>query len=137
MTGASNELDNLVYIPKGDDEPDWCVDGTYLAYRKILEDLEAWERLNDKDQEKMIGRRKKGGRPLTRRCTGPGKMVPVYWDNKGELDARMPRIATADAGCIREGESPSSAMNWRGRGRPVERSTGRPRQWRATMVATI
>lgn len=83
------ELDKLVYVHSGDNEPEWCSHGSYLVYRKILEDLERWEKLTDREQEQMIGRRKKDGKVLTRHSTGPGKMVPVYWDAKGRLDPNM------------------------------------------------
>jgi len=32
-----DELESLVYINEADNEPDWCVNGTYLVYRKIRE----------------------------------------------------------------------------------------------------
>src|SRR5262249_52584961 len=29
------EIDELVFVHEGDVEPDWCIGGTYLAYRKV------------------------------------------------------------------------------------------------------
>ena len=85
-------LDRLVYVHKADDEPAWCVNGIYLVYRKILDDLERWEHLSPHDQERLIGRRKRDGRALCG-ATGPGKMVLVFWDRNGQLDRRMPANA--------------------------------------------
>ncbi|UOQ75254.1 Dyp-type peroxidase [Hymenobacter cellulosilyticus] len=37
------ELDRHVYIQAQDEEPAWCRNGTYLAWRKIRENLPVWE----------------------------------------------------------------------------------------------
>jgi deferrochelatase/peroxidase EfeB len=86
------DLDRLVYVQAGDDEPPWCVGGSYLVYRKIRENLPLWERLDadagvrERLQEQVIGRRKKSGLPLSRGRTGPGNLTPVYPDPTDDAD---------------------------------------------------
>lgn len=84
------ELDRHVYVQESDAEPEWCVGGSYLVHRKVREDLVKWEGFSEQEQEQMIGRRKRDGRPLTRLVTGPSGMVPVYWDDKGQFDPAFP-----------------------------------------------
>ena len=84
-----DELENLVYINEADNEPDWCVNGTYLVYRKIREHMPTWEKLGDDAQEKMIGRDKETGKPLSRETEGPRGMTPVYHDGKNEADGPL------------------------------------------------
>ena len=95
-------LDQRVYVHPGDDEPEWCVDGSYLVYRKIRENLPAWEHLGtnraeqERIQEAMIGRRKSDGKPLSRQCAGAHEMTPVYSDPKdprdGPLNAHIRKV---------------------------------------------
>lgn len=73
-----HELDRIVYVGQHDGEPDWAVNGSYLVWRKIREDLITWEAFSDRQQEQMIGRQKASGCPLSRQTTGPSGMTPVY-----------------------------------------------------------
>ena len=61
----------------------WMAQGTYLAFLRIIIDLEKWETLSTSDQELLIGRHKLSGCPLVRvdtngrpikdsRCPVPG-----------------------------------------------------------------
>ncbi|MDB5269091.1 MAG: Dyp-type peroxidase [Hymenobacter sp.] len=96
------ELDRHVYIQTQDEEPAWCQNGTYLAWRKIRENLPVWEALRPPrpstpeteprhtsgqptaqrepptEQENMIGRYKKDSMPLSKQSTGPGGLTPVF-----------------------------------------------------------
>lgn len=72
------ELDKFVFVQDGDEEPPWCVNGSYLAWRKIRENLPMWEGMSVPQQEDAIGRHKQTGRPLSRVHTGTGDMTPVY-----------------------------------------------------------
>lgn len=72
------ELDKLVFVQGMDEEPQWCVNGSYLAWRKIRENLPMWEGMSVPQQEGAIGRHKQTGLPLSRVRTGTGDMVPVY-----------------------------------------------------------
>lgn len=46
------------------EEPAWCEDGTYLAYLKVRQDLDSWARLDQEEQQRIIGRRKSDGSRL-------------------------------------------------------------------------
>jgi deferrochelatase/peroxidase EfeB len=54
------------YVWVGDEEPQrWFRDGTYLVSRRIRMRIEAWDRDSLSDQERVIGRFKQSGAPLT------------------------------------------------------------------------
>jgi deferrochelatase/peroxidase EfeB len=90
LSNARNgELDRFVYIHSEDGEPDSAIGGTYLAYRKIRENLPRWEAQPESEQEKMVGRRKATGEPLSRRGTGVNGMTPVYPDPKDARDGPL------------------------------------------------
>jgi|SRR5580704_4509303 deferrochelatase/peroxidase EfeB len=60
--GAPNsKMNHFVYVAQGDDEPEWCVDGTYLAYRKIQRRLAEFFQLSPEDQQKLMGAYKNSG----------------------------------------------------------------------------
>src|SRR5205823_2365258 len=40
-----SELRRLVYVDHTDNEPPWCLHGSYLVYRKIREHMPVWEQL--------------------------------------------------------------------------------------------
>lgn len=46
---------HFVYIREGDNEPDWCTNGTYLGYRKIRRRLAKFFELNMKNREAVFG----------------------------------------------------------------------------------
>lgn len=70
--GSSNPRDSkvdspmhrFVYVDEGDDEPDWCMRGTYLAYRKIQRRLKDFFRLNLDQQQQIIGVDKDTGKAI-------------------------------------------------------------------------
>jgi len=96
------ELDRFVFVHEGDGEPEWCVNGAYLAWRKIRENLTVWEKLSVSEQEGMIGREKFSGNPLSLKKTGPGEMMPVYPDPRdgadGPLTAHIRKVQPRRAG---------------------------------------
>ncbi len=58
------ELDRFVWV--GDEEPQaWMRGGTYVVARRVRMLLEAWDRDPLDDQERVIGRRKASGAPLS------------------------------------------------------------------------
>lgn len=62
---ADRELmSRLVWVQPGDDEPDWCVGGTYQVVRLIRMALPNWEADPVEVQERIIGRRRETGAPL-------------------------------------------------------------------------
>ena len=74
------ELRRLVYVDESDNEPAWCINGAYLVYRKIRENMPVWEGLGVPEQERMIGRKKETGKPLSRDPSGKDDMTPVFPD---------------------------------------------------------
>lgn len=90
---GSSDLDDHVYVSEGDDEPAWCVGGSYMVYRKIREKLRDWDGRSDKEQSRMIGRVKATGEPLSTKKTGPQNMTPVFeGDTKTPLTAHIRKV---------------------------------------------
>jgi deferrochelatase/peroxidase EfeB len=59
------DRDRFVWVRAGDRT--WMAGGTYLVYRRIHLDLDAWRALPVAEQERVIGRHKVSGAPLGRR----------------------------------------------------------------------
>lgn len=72
------ELEQLVFVQEQDPEPAWCVNGSYLVYRKIREKLPIWEAFNKPEQESMIGREKDTGKPLSPSAGYPRNEEPDF-----------------------------------------------------------
>lgn len=63
--GASAErAEDFVYVQRGDDEPDWCLNGSYLAYRKIRRRLANFFRLDDPARAAVFGVEARTGQRL-------------------------------------------------------------------------
>ena len=75
---SRSDLERLVYVEQGDEEPDWCEHGSYLVYRKIRENMPVWEAFKEPEQEQMIGRHKGSGLPLSRKNKDAGGLTPVF-----------------------------------------------------------
>ncbi len=58
-------MNHFVYVNEGDDEPEWCVHGTYLAYRKIRRQLADFFKLSDDHREALMGAKKDTGDRLS------------------------------------------------------------------------
>lgn len=93
---GTEDLHRFVYVEETDGEPLWCVNGSYLVYRKIRENMPVWEALEKTEQEKRIGRDKESGAPLSRKTEGADGMLPHYPDPKdprdGELDCHIRKV---------------------------------------------
>ncbi|MFC6235936.1 iron uptake transporter deferrochelatase/peroxidase subunit, partial [Leucobacter soli] len=63
MSDEAADLDAHVWV--GDDGPEWLRGGSYLVARKILMTIETWDRASLDEQERIIGRTKLVGEPLT------------------------------------------------------------------------
>lgn len=70
--GSSNPLDaerdspmhHFVYVREKDEEPDWCIHGTYLGYRKIQRRLRAFFKLDKHQQDEIMGADRNTGEPI-------------------------------------------------------------------------
>ncbi|MFF0446044.1 iron uptake transporter deferrochelatase/peroxidase subunit [Streptomyces sp. NPDC004609] len=58
------DFDRRIFVPDGTGQP-WLAGGSYAVVRRIRMLLDDWEALAPKQQEKVIGRRKSDGAPLT------------------------------------------------------------------------
>jgi len=83
------DLEELVYVDNKSNELEWCVNGSYMVYRKIREILPVWEAFSDKKQSEMIGRDKETSKPLSGQCTGIANLTPVYPDHKDSKDGKL------------------------------------------------
>ena len=91
-----DDLTRIIYVEDSDNEPNWCVNGTYMVYRKIRENMPVWEDLSDKIQEGIVGRFKETGEPQSRKTEGADKMTPVFPDpldpKDGPLDSHIRKV---------------------------------------------
>ncbi|WP_250302282.1 iron uptake transporter deferrochelatase/peroxidase subunit [Streptomyces sp. A 4/2] len=67
---SESDFDQRIFVPDGDGkgagaQPEWMAGGSYAVVRRIRMLLDDWEKLTVAKQEKVIGRRKKDGAPLT------------------------------------------------------------------------
>ncbi|GAB2575506.1 iron uptake transporter deferrochelatase/peroxidase subunit [Streptomyces capparidis] len=58
------DFESVVFVPEGGD-PAWMAGGSYAVVRRIRMLLDSWDHLSLEQQEKVIGRRKKDGAPLS------------------------------------------------------------------------
>ncbi|MCF6522128.1 iron uptake transporter deferrochelatase/peroxidase subunit [Streptomyces sp. JJ36] len=73
------DFDERIFVP-GDGSPAWMAHGSYAVVRRIRMLLDPWERLPRGQQEKVIGRRKGDGAPLT----GGTETTPVDLEKRGK-----------------------------------------------------
>ncbi|NEA58008.1 deferrochelatase/peroxidase EfeB [Streptomyces sp. SID13666] len=84
------DFDRRIFVPAGgtDRSPQWMAGGSYAVVRRIRMLLDSWDHLSVERQEKVIGRRKSDGSPLS----GGTGTTPV------DLDKRDAQGAPAIAG---------------------------------------
>ncbi|RNI23292.1 Dyp-type peroxidase [Flexivirga caeni] len=108
-TGNAAQVGELVWAGAG--EPSWAAGGTYYVMRRIRMLVEFWDRVSTSEQERMFGRRKDSGAPLT---GGGEESLPNYSNdpngNAIPLDSHI-RVAnprtpeTANSQFLRRGYS--------------------------------
>jgi deferrochelatase/peroxidase EfeB len=69
---ATEDTDRWVWVDDSADQP-WMVGGTYLVARKIRMEIQSWDADSLGDQERIFGRLKDSGAPLT----GGDEFTPV------------------------------------------------------------
>ncbi|MFI5613915.1 Dyp-type peroxidase [Amycolatopsis sp. NPDC051903] len=70
--GHPDLVDQLVWTKAGGDEPDWVTGGTYHVVRLIRMFVEFWDRISINEQQRIFGRDRDTGAPLSGR---PGEGV--------------------------------------------------------------
>ncbi len=81
----TGQVEQHVWVPAGDSQA-WMTGGSYLVARKIRMTIETWDRASLREQERVIGRDKRDGAPLT----GGGEFGAL--DLEATDDARGPVI---------------------------------------------
>ncbi|MGP4000017.1 iron uptake transporter deferrochelatase/peroxidase subunit [Streptomyces sp. 8N706] len=61
---SDQDFDRRIFVPGGG-EPGWMAHGSYAVVRRIRMLLDDWEKLSVPQQERVIGRRKSDGAPLS------------------------------------------------------------------------
>ncbi|WP_415020094.1 Dyp-type peroxidase [Aestuariivirga sp.] len=59
------EMDRIVWVTKNQREPSWAIGGSYQAVRLIRNFVERWDRTPLEEQQKIFGRFKMSGAPLS------------------------------------------------------------------------
>ncbi|WP_405404332.1 iron uptake transporter deferrochelatase/peroxidase subunit [Streptomyces sp. NBC_01104] len=62
---ADGDFDRRIFVPSGDAAYEWLAGGSYAVVRRIRMLLDDWEKLPVERQERVIGRRKADGAPLS------------------------------------------------------------------------
>ncbi|MET9835772.1 iron uptake transporter deferrochelatase/peroxidase subunit [Streptomyces sp. NPDC006385] len=83
------DFDRRIFVP-ADGDPAWMAHGSYAVVRRIRMLLDGWESLSLAEQEKVIGRRKSDGAPLS----GGTATTPV---DLNKTDAAGNALIAADA----------------------------------------
>lgn len=93
---ANIDLEKLVYVDENCNEPEWCIGGSYLVYKKIREMMPVWEAFSKSTQEGIIGREKASSLPLSNNKEGINNLTPVYPDptdpKDGPLNAHIRKV---------------------------------------------
>ncbi|UGY91277.1 iron uptake transporter deferrochelatase/peroxidase subunit [Streptomyces gobiensis] len=86
---TDEDFDQRIFV-SADEDPAWMAHGSYAVVRRIRMLLDSWDRLSLDEQEKVIGRRKSDGAPLS----GGTETTPV---DLNKTDAAGKPLFAADA----------------------------------------
>jgi Dyp-type peroxidase family len=91
---ASLDRPRVVFVNADDtaDEPDWTDLGSYMAYLKIPQQLDAWAKLPSAEQERRIGRTLADG---TRQDLAPGTDPHTEGDYTGDIPVPAAHVRKA------------------------------------------
>ncbi|MFD5600772.1 iron uptake transporter deferrochelatase/peroxidase subunit [Leucobacter sp. NPDC058333] len=89
MSEETKALDQHIWA--GDEAPAWLRGGSYLVARKIQMTIETWDRASIGEQERIIGRTKLAGGPLS----GGGEFTAADFTSPHADDASVPAIDMA------------------------------------------
>ncbi|WP_415947604.1 iron uptake transporter deferrochelatase/peroxidase subunit [Streptomyces sp. KLOTTS4A1] len=99
------DFDQRVFVPTSGADPAWMAGGSYAVVRRIRMLLDSWDGLSLDEQEKVIGRRKSDGAPLS----GGTETTEPELDKAGE-DGRPVIPADAHARISRPDQNAGAAM---------------------------
>jgi deferrochelatase/peroxidase EfeB len=85
-----------VWIQAQDVEPDWCLGGTYVVFRRIRQLIELWDRESAQEQDRHFGRRKLDGSALAAPEGSAGTDHDYFDDPDGEVTALAAHIRRAN-----------------------------------------
>ncbi|MBP8533993.1 iron uptake transporter deferrochelatase/peroxidase subunit [Streptomyces sp. MK37H] len=89
---TDDDFERRIFVPEGG-EPAWMAGGSYAVVRRVRMLLDSWDHLSLERQEKVVGRRKSDGAPLS----GGTETTPVRLDKVDENGA----LAIAGAAHVR------------------------------------
>jgi deferrochelatase/peroxidase EfeB len=81
----TDDLATYVWVGEGDDQP-WLAGGSYLVTRRINMNIETWDRQGLQEQERLVGRTKGTGAPLS----GGTEFTPLDLSARGSDGPLIP-----------------------------------------------
>ncbi|WP_069171569.1 iron uptake transporter deferrochelatase/peroxidase subunit [Streptomyces griseus] len=103
---TEDDFDGRIFVPSGGSSAHaWMADGSYAVVRRIRMLMDDWEALTIERQEKVIGRRKADGAPLS----GGSESTPMDLD-KADPDGKLLIPDNAHARVASPGKNGGAAM---------------------------
>jgi dye decolorizing peroxidase len=100
------DFDRRIWVPEsGSQDPAWMANGSYAVVRRIRMLLDDWEELSPGEQERVIGRRKADGAPLS----GGGETTEMDLE-KTDRDGNLVVPVNAHARITRPDQNGGAAM---------------------------